>query len=55
MPYDYRKSGKGYEVYKKDTGEVVGHTTKENLKKYLAALYVHSKDKGKDSGRIVGR
>lgn len=42
MPYDYKKAGKGhYIVTKKDTGEVVGHTTEQNLKPYLAALHMH--------------
>jgi len=27
MPYDVRKVGTGYDIVKKDTGEVVGHST----------------------------
>jgi hypothetical protein len=41
MPYDYKKVGDKYVVYNKETGAVRGHTTKANLKKYLAALYAH--------------
>ena len=42
MPYTYKKEGDKYVVYKK-TGKRVGATkgTKEALKKYLAALYMH--------------
>ena len=42
MPYTYKKEGDKYVVYKK-TGKRVGVTkgTKEALKKYLAALYMH--------------
>jgi hypothetical protein len=44
MPYTARKQGDKYAVYKKDTGKLVGHTagTKEALRKYLAALHIHS-------------
>jgi len=44
MPYSVRKQGDKYCVYKKDTGKKVGCTTgnKEALRKYLAALYIHS-------------
>jgi hypothetical protein len=45
MPYAYKKVGDKYQVYKKDTGKLIGMTTKENLKRYLAALYMHTKDK----------
>lgn len=42
MPYSYDKMPDGrYVVKNKETGEVRGHTTKEKLKAYLAALYVH--------------
>lgn len=42
MPYSYEKMSDGkYVVKNKETGKVRGHTTKEKLKKYLAALYVH--------------
>lgn len=44
MPYTYKKIGDKYAVYKKDTGKLVGKTkgTKQALKKYLAALHIHS-------------
>lgn len=44
MPYLARKQGDKYCVYKKDTGEKVGCTdgNKEALRKYLAALHIHS-------------
>ena len=42
MPYGYRKTKSGYTVYKKDTGEIVGHTTAKKLKAYLAALHMHT-------------
>jgi len=44
MPYTYKKEGDKYAVYKKDTGKLVGKTkgTKEALRKYLAALHIHS-------------
>ena len=43
MPYTYKKEGNKYVVYKK-TGKRVGATkgTKKALKKYLAALQMHS-------------
>lgn len=42
MPYSYEKMPDGrYVVKNKETGKVRGHTTKERLKKYLAALYTH--------------
>ena len=44
MPYTYRKTAPDqYTVYKKDTGKVVGHTggTKQELRKYLAALHIN--------------
>jgi hypothetical protein len=43
MPYNYKKEGDKYVVYKKDTGKRVGATkgTKAALKKYLAALHMH--------------
>jgi len=42
MPYSYEKMPDGkYVVKNKETGKVRGHTTKENLKKYLAALHIH--------------
>ena len=47
MPYGYRKEGDKITVFKKKpdgSTEVVGHTTKSNLKGYLAALHMHSKD-----------
>jgi hypothetical protein len=50
MPYSYSKMSDGnYVVKNKETGEVKGHTTKEKLKRYLAALYIHEglKDKPK--------
>ena len=45
MPFTYKKQGNKYVVYKK-SGERVGATggTKKELKKYLSALHVHSKD-----------
>lgn len=44
MPYTYKKVGDKYAVYKKDTGKLVGKTAanKEALRKYLAALHIHS-------------
>ena len=44
MPYSVRKKGSKYCIYKKDTGERVGCTAgnKESLRKYLAALHIHS-------------
>jgi hypothetical protein len=45
MPYSYKLVNGKYEVYKKDTGKKVGTTTKQNLKAYLAALHIHSKEK----------
>lgn len=44
MPYSVKKQGDKYCVYKKDTGKKVGCTTgnKEALRKYLAALHIHS-------------
>jgi hypothetical protein len=46
MPYTYKKVGDKYAVYKKDSGKLVGKTkgTKEALKKYLAALHIHSNE-----------
>ena len=46
MPYKYKKVGEQYAVYKKDTGKLVGKTkgTKEALRKYLAALHIHSNE-----------
>lgn len=46
MPYKYKKVGDQYVVYKKDTGKRVGATggTKEELKKYLAALHINAKE-----------
>lgn len=41
MPYEYKKQGDKYAVYNKETGQLRGHTTKANLKKYLAALHIH--------------
>lgn len=48
MPFKYKKENGKYVVYKK-SGEKVGTTggTKEELKKYLAALNVHSQEKDK--------
>jgi hypothetical protein len=44
MPYTYKKEGDKYVVYKKDSGKRVGATkgTKQALRKYLAALHIHS-------------
>jgi len=44
MPYSVRKQGDKYCVYKKNSGEKVGCTAgnKESLRKYLAALHIHS-------------
>lgn len=44
MPYSVKKQGDKYCVYKKDTGKQVGCTdgNKEALRKYLAALHIHS-------------
>ncbi len=46
MPYKYKKIGDEYVVYKKDSGERVGATggTKEELRKYLAALHINAKE-----------
>jgi Cu/Zn superoxide dismutase len=41
MPYSYEKSGGKVRVFKKDSGETVGHTTPEKLHAYLAALHIH--------------
>lgn len=41
MPYITKQEGNKVCVYKKDTGEKVGCTTKENINKYLAALHAH--------------
>lgn len=53
MPYTYKKEKGKYTVYKK-SGEKVGTTggTKEELKKYLAALHIHEPKK-KDSKKSV--
>jgi hypothetical protein len=45
MPYSYKKEGDKYCVYRKDTGKKVGCTTKDKLKKYLAALHFHANEK----------
>jgi hypothetical protein len=45
MPYTYKKVGDKYQVFK--TGKLIGMTTKDNLKRYLAALHLHSKDSKK--------
>jgi hypothetical protein len=46
MPYTVRKQGNKYIVYKKDTGKRVGATdaNKESLRKYLAALHIHTNE-----------
>lgn len=46
MPYTYKKEGDKYVVYLKKTGKRVGATkgNKAALKKYLAALHVHTKN-----------
>lgn len=46
MPYTYKKVGNEYAVYKKDTGKLIGKTkgTKESLRRYLAALHMHTNE-----------
>lgn len=46
MPYQVKKQGDKYIVYKKDTGKRVGATAgnKEALRKYLAALHINAKE-----------
>lgn len=41
MPYKVKKEGTKYCVYKKDTNEKVGCTTKDKLDGYLAALHMN--------------
>ena len=55
MPYTHKKTGKNeVTVYKKDSGEVVGHTTPGKLNDYLAALHMHADDaKGMAKGGVV--
>lgn len=55
MPYTYKKTGNKYTVYKK-SGEKVGTTggTKEQLKKYLAALHIHEPKKGMKKEAVEG-
>ena len=46
MPYQVKKQGDKYVVYKKDTGKRVGATAgnKEALRKYLAALHLNANE-----------
>jgi len=46
MPYQAKKQGDKYVVYKKDTGKRVGATAgnKEALRKYLAALHLNANE-----------
>jgi len=46
MPYEAKKQGDKYVVYKKDTGKRVGATAgnKEALRKYLAALHLNANE-----------
>jgi hypothetical protein len=46
MPYEFKKQGDKYVVYKKDTGKRVGATAgnKEALRKYMAALHINAKE-----------
>jgi hypothetical protein len=46
MPYTVKKQNGKYVVYKKDTGKRVGATAgnKEALRKYLAALHIHTNE-----------
>ena len=55
MPYSVRKKGSKYCVYKKDTGEKVGCTAgnKESLRKYLAALHIHSEAIKKENMKSI--
>lgn len=53
MPYSSKKTGKNeITVYKKDSGEVVGHTTPEKYNGYMAALHMHE-PKGMAGGGVV--
>lgn len=55
MPYDSKKTGKNQiTVTKKDTGEVVGHTTPAKYDAYMAALHIHDKPEHKCEGGCVG-
>lgn len=51
MPYSSKKTGKNQvTVYKKDSGEVVGHTTPDKYNAYMAALHIHSGDNAAKGG-----
>lgn len=52
MPYSSKKTGNKITVTKKDTGEVVGHTTPENYKGYMAALHMHEPQKMAGGGFV---
>lgn len=53
MPYSSKKTGKNkITVYKKDSGEVVGHTTPANYNAYMAALHIHSGDNAAHGGMV---
>jgi hypothetical protein len=53
MPYSSKKTGKNeITVYKKDSGEVIGHTTPEKYDDYMAALHIHSGDNAAEGGLV---
>ena len=53
MPYSSKQEGNKITVYKKSTGEVVGHTTPEKYKGYMAALHIHAAYGGKVPSPLV--
>jgi|HubBroStandDraft_3_1064219.scaffolds.fasta_scaffold22887_2 hypothetical protein len=55
MPYSAKKTGKNeITVMKKDSGEVVGHTTPAKYNAYMAALHIHDQPEHKCDGGCVG-
>lgn len=50
MPYSSKKKDGKITVTKEDTGEVVGHTTPQNYKGYMAALHMHEPKNMADGG-----
>lgn len=53
MPYSAKKTGKNeITVYKKDTGETVGHTTPDKYDAYMAALHIHEPEHKSDGGCV---